>query len=144
MALCRWQVLIRSLVLSPVETSPFWQGCSVLSCQLQHSDTGFATPDQATGPSSPSLWQQPSSGVSGRRYATQIPGNMGWSMESSPSCLPLQHCFLLGFLKDSLNTATAVVMCFLCCFLLGFCSVRHWGLVCNALSGANGLLNKKS
>lgn len=124
-ALCRgWQVHVRKLVLSPVETSP-WQGCSVLSCQLQHSNKGFATLDQATGPSGPSLWRQPARDASGRRYATQIPRSMVWSMESSPGCLPHHHCFLLRFLKNSLNATTAFAVCFLCSFLLGFCSVKH-------------------
>lgn len=135
-ALCRWQVHIRKLVLSPVETR-LCQGSSVLSCQQQHSDTKFATLDQAIGPSSLSRWQQPARGASQQRYATQIPGSMGCSMESSPSCLSLHRYFLLGFLKHLLNTATAFVVCFLCCFIWVFTllNISDWPIY--APSGAN-------
>lgn len=57
-------------------------------------------------------------------------------MESAPRYLPLHHYFLLGFLKNSLNGSTVFRMFFLCCHLLGFCSVKHQSLVHDALSGA--------
>lgn len=117
------QVHVRKLVLSPVETS-LWKEYSVLSCQLQQWH-GFATLDQATGLSSLSLWQQPAHGTSGWRYPTHTHRSVGWSMEPWPSYLSHPHCFLPVFLKNSLNTSTAFVVCFLRCFLLGIRSVKH-------------------
>ena len=74
-----------------------------------------------------------------RRYEAQTPRCMGWPTGSSPSCLPLHLCILLGFLKNSLNSTTALVVCFLLHFLLGFsqCSVSRGMVHNNALSGAN-------
>lgn len=106
-------------------------GMSCTSCQLQHSDIGFATLDKATGPSSPRPWQQPAHGMSGQRYATQIPRSMGWSKESSSSCVSLHRCFFLGSLQNSLNSTSAFLLCFLWCFLLDFAllNIKEWSIV---------------
>lgn len=131
MALCRWQVLIRSLVLSPVETSPF--GRDVLYFHVSYSTVTYDLPHQIK----PLARQVPASGSShhlvrqGAGMQHKYPGTWDGLWSHHPAAFPSSTASFLAFRRicQILPLQLLCVFCVASFWVFALLDIGDWSVM---------------